>query len=150
MNGLWRMYGKRGIPMRILAIDYGERRTGLAISDELGITAQGLDTLIVSSEEEIVPKVAAIAREKRADRIVVGLPLNMNGDESEKSIKVRVFGEALTRETSLPVIFWDERMTSMQAHRVMREMEMKASRNKHMVDRISATLILQEYMRTIP
>ena len=136
--------------MRILAIDYGERRTGLAITDELGITAQGLDTIIVSNEEEIVSRVAAVAREKGAERIVVGLPLNMNGAESEKSGKVRAFGEALSRETSLPVIFWDERMTSMQAHRVMREMEKKASRNKHMVDRISATLILQEYMRTIP
>ena len=150
MNRSWRMCGKRGIPMRILAVDYGERRTGLAVSDELGFTAQGLDTIIVSSEEEIVPRVAAIAREKGADRIVVGLPLNMDGTESEKSGKVRAFGEVLSRETLLPVIFWDERMTSMQAHRVMQAMEKKASRNKHMVDRISATLILQEYMRTLP
>lgn len=143
------MYGKRGIPMRILAIDYGERRTGLAISDELGITAQGLDTIVVSSEEEIVPRVAAVAREKDASRIVIGLPLHMSGEESEKSGKVRLFGEALSRETALPVVFWDERMTSMQAHRVMQEMDKKPSRNRQMVDRISATLILQEYMRTL-
>ena len=144
------MYGKRGVPMRILAVDYGERRTGLAVSDELGYTAQGLDTIIVSNEEEIVPRVAAIAGEKGADRIVVGLPLNMDGTESEKSMKVRAFGEILSRQTSLPVVFWDERMTSMQAHRVMQALEVKASRNKHMVDRISATLMLQEYMRSIP
>ncbi len=150
MNRWRRTYGKRGIPMRILAIDYGERRTGLAISDELGYTAQGLDTVVVSSEEEIVPRVAAVVREKGAGRIVIGLPLNMDGTESEKSRKVRDFGEALSRETSLPVIFWDERMTSMQAHRVMQALDKKPSRNKPMVDRISATLILQEYMRTLP
>lgn len=136
--------------MRILAVDYGERRTGLAISDELGITAQGLDTLIVSDEAEILRKVAGVSREKGIGRIVVGLPLNMDGTESEKSRKVRDFGEALGLETSIPVTFWDERMTSMQAQRVMHAMEKKIFRNKEMVDRISATLILQEYMKTIP
>jgi putative holliday junction resolvase len=136
--------------MRILAIDYGERRTGLAITDELGITAQGLDTIMVSSEDAIIPKVIEVIREKGANRIVLGLPLNMDGSESEKSRKVRIFGDTLIRETALPVIYWDERMTSMQAHRVMHEMEKKASRNKQMIDRISAMLILQEYMRSIP
>ncbi|MHB9030454.1 MAG: Holliday junction resolvase RuvX [Candidatus Latescibacterota bacterium] len=136
--------------MRVLAVDYGERRTGLAISDDFGFTAQGLDTIIVRTEDEILRRVAEVARDRGAERIVVGLPLNMNGSESEKSQKVRVFGEALARETSLPVVFWDERMTSMQAHRIMHEMEKKTGRNKPLVDRISATLILQEYMKTLP
>ncbi len=136
--------------MRILAVDYGERRTGIAVSDELGITAQGLDTIVVRSEEEVLGRVAAVARERGAGRIVIGLPLNMDGTESEKSRKVRAFGEALSRETSIPVIFWDERMTSLQAQRVLHEMEVKTGRNKPLVDRISATLILQEYMRTLP
>jgi putative Holliday junction resolvase len=136
--------------MKVLAVDYGERRTGLAVSDELGITAQGLDTISVRTEEEILSRVAEVARNRGVERIVIGLPLNMDGSESEKSRKVRVFGEMLSRETSLTVVFWDERMTSMQAHRIIHEMEKKTGRNKPLVDRISATLILQEYMKTLP
>lgn len=136
--------------MRILAIDYGERRTGIAVSDELGITAQGLDTIVVRDETEILPRVAAVIREREAGRIVLGLPLNMDGTESEKSGKVRVFGAVLAGETGLPVIYWDERMTSMQAQRVMQEMEIKTGRRKPLVDRIAATLMLQEYMKTLP
>lgn len=149
MNRCSRTRGKRDMPMRILAVDFGERRTGLAISDELGITAQGLDTIVVRTEDEILPRVAEVARDRGAGRIIIGLPLNMDGSESEKSRKVRAFGEALARETALPVVFWDERMTSMQAHRIMHEMEMKTGRNKPLVDRITATLILQEYMKTL-
>jgi putative Holliday junction resolvase len=136
--------------MRILAVDYGERRTGLAVSDELGITAQGLDTVIAEREEDVLTRVVETARRLGAGRILVGLPLNMDGTESEKSGKVRTFGEALARETALPVEFWDERMTSLQAHRVLREMERKTRGNKPLVDRISAVLMLQEYMKTLP
>lgn len=136
--------------MRILAVDYGERRTGLAVSDELGITAQGLDTVIAEREEDVLTRVADTARRLGAGRILVGLPLNMDGTESEKSGKVRTFGETLARETALPVEFWDERMTSLQAHRVLREMERKTRGNKPLVDRISAVLMLQEYMKTLP
>ena len=135
--------------MRILAVDYGERRTGLAVSDMLGITAQGLDTLVVGDESEIPELVARTAEEKQAERIVVGLPLNMNGSESEKSGKVRLFADRLADLTNLRVDLWDERMTSVQAQRVMHEMNKKTRNNKGMIDRISATLILQEYLKTV-
>ena len=135
--------------MRILAVDYGERRIGVAVSDELEITAQGLKTIEVKNESEILSRIALIAKDKRAERVVVGLPLNMDGTESEKSKKVREFGEMLAEETSLQVVFWDERMTSMQAKRVMREMNKKTYKNKPVVDRISATLILQNYLKTL-
>ena len=94
--------------MRILAVDYGERRTGLAVSDMLGITAQGLDTLVVGDESEIPELVARTAEEKQAERIVVGLPLNMNGSESEKSGKVRLFADRLADLTNLRVDLWDD------------------------------------------
>ena len=136
--------------MRILSIDYGERRTGLAVTDELGITAQGLNTIIAHSEKEVLKQVVGIVKEYGVGKILLGLPLNMDGSESEKSRKVRAFGETLTGETSLPVIYWDERMTTMQAKRVMAELETKTFGNKHIVDRISATLMLQEYMKTLP
>ena len=135
--------------MRVLAVDYGERRTGIAVSDEIGITAQGLETIEVKDESEILSRVAQIAKETGAGTIVVGLPLNMNGTESEKSRKVREFGALLAEETSLPVLFRDERMTSKQAQRVMHELNKKTFKNKPMIDRISATLILQEYLKTI-
>ena len=135
--------------MRILAVDYGERRTGIAISDELGITAQGLETIEVKDESEIPSLVARIVSDKKAEKIVVGLPLNMNSSESEKCIKVREFGALLAEKTNIPVVFWDERLTSVQAKRVMRELNKKTYRNKQMVDKISATLILQEYLKTI-
>ena len=135
--------------MRVLAVDYGERRTGLAVSDELGISAHGLDTIEVADEAEIPSRVAQTAKETGAKKIVVGLPLNMDGTESEKSKKVREFADILSREISVPVVFWDERMTSVQAQRIMTEMEVKTYKNKNMIDRISATLILQEFMKTI-
>ena len=135
--------------MRILAVDYGERRTGIAISDELGITAQGLKTIEVKDESEILSLVARIVSDKKAEKIVVGLPLNMDSSESEKCIKVREFGALLAEKTNIPVVFWDERLTSVQAKRVMRELNKKTYRNKQMVDTISATLILQEYLKTI-
>jgi putative holliday junction resolvase len=135
--------------MRVLAVDYGERRTGLAVSDELGISAHGLDTIEAVDEAEIPSRVAQTAKETGAKKIVVGLPLNMDGTESEKSKKVREFADILSREISVPVVFWDERMTSIQAQRIMNEMEVKTYKNKNMIDRISATLILQEFMKTI-
>jgi len=135
--------------MRVLAVDYGERRTGIAVSDEIGITAQGLETIEVKDESEILSRVAQIAKETGAETRVVGLPLNMDGTESEKSRKVREFGAMLVEETSLTVVFRDERMTSKQAQRVMIELNKKTFKNKPMIDRISATLILQEYLKTI-
>ena len=135
--------------MRILAVDYGERRTGVAVSDELGITAQGLDTIEIADESEILSRVAHLAEDTNADKVVIGLPLNMDGSESEKSEKVRQFGAQLEEITKKPVVFWDERMTSMQAKRVMQELEIKTYKNKPLVDKISATLILQEYLKTI-
>jgi putative holliday junction resolvase len=135
--------------MRILAVDYGERRTGVAVSDELGITAQGLDTIEITDESEILSRVADLAEETNAEKVVIGLPLNMDGTESEKSEKVRLFGAQLEELTKKPVTFWDERMTSMQAKRVMQELEIKTYKNKPLVDKISATLILQEFLKTI-
>ena len=135
--------------MRVLAVDYGERRTGIAISDELGITAQGLKTIEVKDESEIPSLVAHIAIDTKAEKIVVGLPLNMDSTESEKCIKVREFGALLAEKTNIPIVFWDERLTSVQAKRVMHELNKKTYRNKQMVDTISATLILQEYLKTI-
>jgi len=118
--------------VKILAVDYGDRRTGIAVSDDLGITAQGLDTIEVKDAADLPGRIAAAAKETGAGRIVFGLPLNMDGSESDRSRTVREAGAAVADLTGLPVIFWDERLTSIQA------------------DRISATLILQEFLKTLP
>ena len=135
--------------MRILAIDYGKRRTGLAVSDPLGITAQGLPTIEAKDPADIPVRVVGIVTETGAERIVIGLPLNMNGTESDQTAVVRAFAAEIEALVDIPVIFRDERLTSVQAHRVMRELGKKTRGNKHVVDRISATLILQDYLATI-
>ena len=136
--------------MRVLAVDYGERRTGIAVSDPLGITAQGLDTIMIERESMIPKLVAEKAHEYNVVRIVVGLPLNMNGTESEKSVKVRAFGHDLEVESGIPVVYYDERMTSLRAQQTLREMERKTEGNKHLIDRIAATILLQDYMQSNP
>ena len=136
--------------MKILAIDYGSRRTGLAVTDDLGITAQGLDTLMIEDGDDITILVADTAKQVGAERIVVGLPLNMNGTDSEQTTAVRDFAESLTDRVEIPVLFWDERMTSIQAQRVMQDIGRKTKNNKHHIDRISATIILQDYLRSLP
>jgi putative holliday junction resolvase len=131
---------------RALAIDYGERRTGLAVSDELGITAQGLDTLVLKDGEDAAARVAQVVEQYDADPVVIGLPRNMDGSESDKSAKVREFGARLGELTGRRILYLDERMTSLQAQRVMREMSVKTRGNKEQIDRIAATLILQDYL----
>jgi len=133
----------------VLAIDYGERRTGLAVSDELGITAQGLDTLVIKDGEDAAARVALVVEQYDADPIVIGLPRNMDGSESEKSLKVREFGARLGESTGRRILYLDERMTTLQAQRVMREMSVKTRGNKEQIDRIAATLILQDYLGTL-
>ncbi len=123
--------------------------TTLKNAVKMGMTAQGLDTIEVKVETEIPDLVVQKVKDTGAETIIIGLPLNMDGTESEKSRKVREFGAILAKKTSLPIVFWDERMTSMQAKRVMKELNKKTHRNKPLIDKISATLILQEYLKTI-
>ncbi len=131
---------------RILGIDYGERRIGIAISDPLGITAQGLETLVIRSRDEALEKIAGIAEEKEAVELVVGMPLNMDGSTGIKVEEVKVFVEALKEKTGLKINVWDERMTTIAAQRAMGEMGIKLKGRKKNLDRIAATMILQGYL----
>jgi putative Holliday junction resolvase len=126
---------------RVLAIDPGERRVGLAVSDPLGITAQGLETFD-RRHGDLVAHVEALARDYEITLIVIGNPLSMSGRESEGSTLARALAEALHTRLSLPVELWDERLSSAEAHRVL-----KGSRvDKGTVDRLSAVIILQGYL----
>ena len=134
---------------RILAIDYGQKRVGLAVTDPLQITANGLDTVL--SHEVLDYLVKYIAREP-VEKFVIGLPKQMNGHESESMRYIRPFVESLQRRfPDIELIYVDERFTSVLAHKTMLDagLKKKDRQNKELVDKISATIILQTYLETI-
>jgi putative Holliday junction resolvase len=130
---------------RILAIDFGERRIGLAVSDPLGITAQGLPTIDTRRTRDVLSHIKAIIEDKQVTKIVVGMPRNMDGSVGFKGEEIKKFVSQLTQKTGMDVETWDERLTTVQSLRSMREMGVK-QREKGTADRISATLILQSYL----
>ncbi len=133
---------------RILAIDFGERRIGLAVSDPLGITAQGLPTIDTRKVKDVISHIKKIIDEKEVVKVVVGMPRNMDGSIGFKGEEVKIFIRKITHKTKVEVISWDERLTSVESLRCMREMGTK-QKEKETVDRISATLILQNYLESI-
>lgn len=131
---------------RILGIDYGKRRIGLAISDPLGIIAQSLPTLTIKETTDLLSEIETLVKENNVSTIVLGLPRNMDGTLGEEGKKVMEFGKELSQKINLKVEFWDERLTSVESHRTLREEKRKIKQKKELVDRISASLILQGYM----
>lgn len=134
---------------RILAIDYGRRRVGLAISDPMKIVAQGLPTLIINSPKNIIDWVIAQREEREIERIVLGLPRSLSGELGPMAEEVTEFARRLKKKTQLPVELIDERLTSRQAHAVFAQAGKKLKGRKEAIDKISATLLLQHYLETI-
>jgi putative holliday junction resolvase len=132
---------------RILAIDYGSRRMGLAVSDPLGITAQGLETLERKNKRADFGRLERTIREYQVREIVLGNPLRMSGQEGTQSQKVAEFAEALRERFQLPVHLWDERLTSAEANRLLREAEVSVKKRAQAVDRMAAVLILQSFLQ---
>ena len=130
----------------MLGLDVGARRIGIAISDPLGITAQGLDTLHRQNKRLDFETLEKIVREYGVTQIVVGLPLRMSGLEGTQAEKMQLFAEELRKRFQLPVHLWDERLTSAQANRLLRETEMSIKRRGQVVDQMAAVLILQSFM----
>ena len=134
--------------MRILGIDYGDARVGIAVSDQLGITAQGLETIHHNSNDKIVLKrIEEIVKEKHITTIVIGMPYNMNGTESDRVETTRKFVHKL--KCKLPKIKieeMDERLTTVAAHRTMNDLDVKKDKKRDIVDTISAVYILEMYM----
>jgi putative Holliday junction resolvase len=130
---------------RIMGIDFGERRIGLAISDPLGITAQGLPTIDTRKIKNVFSHIQGIIEGKEVNKIVVGMPRNMDGSIGFKGEAVRKFIQELQRQIDVEVITWDERLTTVQSQKSMQQMGAK-QREKEKVDQISAILILQSYL----
>lgn len=132
--------------MRILGIDYGERRVGLAVSDPLGITAQGLPTILRENDEDLIKELTEIIREKEVNKIIVGLPKNMNDSIGKKAEEVFEFIEALKTTFDVPVLPVDERLTTVRAYKSMSGSTLSLRKKQKKVDMISAQLILQSYL----
>ena len=132
--------------MKILGVDYGEARTGLAYSDALGLYAVGMGNIKSYNIEKAAADIAAKAKEIGAELIVIGKPVNMNGTYGEKVEKVTYLGELIQTHTDTPIDFFDERMTTVRAHQILQESGVRAKNRKQIIDSLAAELILQGYM----
>ncbi|MCI5704737.1 Holliday junction resolvase RuvX [Candidatus Pseudoscillospira sp. SGI.172] len=132
--------------MRIMAIDYGDARTGVAVSDPTGLLA-GFTTVIQSRKPEFVAaELARLAREQRAEELVMGFPRNMDGTEGPRAELCRAFARQVEEAAGMPVRLWDERRTTVEAHAILSAAGKKTKQHKKNVDAVAATLILEGYL----
>lgn len=131
---------------RILALDYGQKRVGVAVSDALLLMAHGRETLHYRSRHELLARLHTLIQQERVRLIVVGMPRNMNGTEGEMSEKVRAFMSALAQQEHIPVVAWDERLSSRQAQRTLADLGKSTRQQRGMVDQLAAVFILQNYL----
>jgi putative Holliday junction resolvase len=129
-----------------MGLDLGTKTIGLAVSDELGITAQGLTTLERRGPKKDLAALAERVAEYSVERFVIGLPLNMDGSEGSRAEFTRKFGASLEEATKLPVIYWDERLTTVAAHRALSEVDASRKKRKEVIDQVAAVLILQGWL----
>ena len=135
--------------MRIIGLDYGTKTVGVAVSDSLGITAQAVETITRKEGNKLrqtLARIEALIDEYNVEEIVVGLPKNMNNTIGERAEACRDFADKLERRTGLPVIMWDERLTTVSADNVLKECGVRRENRKAVVDKIAAVFILQGYL----
>lgn len=131
---------------RILALDYGDRRTGVAVSDAFGWTAQGVEVIQHKTEGACLRRVAELVRELEAEEVVVGLPKNMNGTVGPRGELCIAFAERLGETLGLPIKMWDERLTTVAAERTLLEADVSRSKRKQVIDKMAAAILLQSYL----
>jgi len=135
---------------RVLAIDYGDVRVGLAISDELCIIAQGLDTLVINGNvKKLISHISELKKQYNISKIVIGYPKNMDGTKSQKSKVVDDIAILLEDKLSLPVIKWDERLTTVSAYKTMKELGISQKKKNIYADKLAATYILEGYLKSL-
>ena len=135
--------------MRTMAIDYGDQRIGLAVSDLLGMLAGEAWTMQEWDMERAAKRIAEEAKAREAGTLVLGLPKNMDGTEGPRAEKSRAFRELLIKETGLPVILWDERRSSIEAHAILHSAGKKEKQHRKNVDAVAASLILEGYLGSV-
>lgn len=138
--------------MRIMGLDYGSVTVGVAISDELLFTAQGIEVIRRKDENKLrqtCARIEELIKEYQVDRIVLGYPRNMNHTEGDRCAKSEAFAAMLERRTGLPVILWDERLTTVAAHKMMIDAGVRREKRAQVVDQVAATFILQGYLDSL-
>ncbi len=135
--------------MRILGLDLGKKTIGVAVSDPLGYTAQGLTTIRRTKKQEDIQEIKKFCDEYNVELIVIGLPKNMNGTIGLSGEIAMAFGELLESELKIAIKFWDERLTTVAAHKAMLEGDLSRSKRKKIVDKVASILILQGYLDMI-
>ena len=138
--------------MRVLGLDYGSKTVGVAVSDPMGLTAQGVETIWRKQENKLRQTLARIEKlvsEYQVERIVVGYPKNMNNTVGERALKSLEFKEKLEKRTGLPVVMWDERLTTVEAERTLMEAGVRRENRKQYLDELAAVFILQGYLDSL-
>ena len=138
--------------MRIMGLDYGTKTVGVAISDVLKITAQGIETIERKEENKLrrtCARIEELIKEYDVEKIVLGFPKHMNNDIGERAEKALDFGEMLKRRTGLEVVMWDERLTTVAAERTLIESKVRRENRKQYIDKIAAVFILQGYLDSL-
>jgi len=135
--------------MRIMAIDYGDARIGLAVSDMLGMLCGEAWTMEEWNMERASKRISEEAKKRDVERLVLGLPKNMDGSEGPRAAKSRDFAELLKADSGLPVVFWDERRSSIEAHAILHASGKKEKKHRKTVDAVAASLILEGYLGSI-
>ena len=138
--------------MRIMGLDYGTKRVGVAISDALGLTAQGIETIQRKEENKLrrtLARIEELVSEYEVEKIVLGFPKHMNNDIGERAEKSLEFRDMLARRTGLEVIMWDERLTTVEAERTLIESNVRRENRKKYIDKIAAIFILQGYLDSV-
>ena len=138
--------------MRILGLDYGSKTVGVAVSDPMGLTAQGLETIWRKQENKLrqtLARIEELISEYQVERIVVGYPKNMNNTVGERALKSLEFKEKLEKRTGLPVVMWDERLTTVEAERTLMEAGVRRENRKQYLDELAAVFILQGYLDSL-
>ena len=132
--------------MRIMAIDYGDAHTGVAISDPTGLLAGTTTTIHSRKEEVVLEELAKLVKENRVDELVMGFPRNMDGTEGPRAELYRAFADKVEEMTGIKPVLWDERRTTVDAHRILFEAGKNAKKRKKTVDAVAASLILEGYL----
>ncbi len=132
--------------MIILSVDYGDKRTGIAVCDKLEMLASPVCVISEWNQTILAKKIVDIAIEKKAEEIVIGLPKNMDGSKGFRAAACEELGGAIKNLTELPVVFWDERLTTVSAHKILNENNVRGKKRKNVVDAVAADIILQDYI----
>lgn len=134
--------------MIILSVDYGDMRTGIAVCDKMEILASPVTVITQSYEPKVIAEIKEIAQRQRAELIVVGLPKNMDGTKGERAEKCTAFAKLLAEEAGIETVMWDERLTTVSAHRALSDNNVRGKKRKAVVDAVSAVMILEDFLKS--